>query len=281
MDTGPTQAPDGRRIAFIGVGLMGGLLMERLLRTGFTTSQILACEAREARRGEVAQQWEVEVTDDPRRAAAFGDAVLMATPPRAVLGVLREIAAHLRPSAVVISVAAAVPLAALERACGDGVPIVRLMPNSPSRVGEGMNPVAFGRFVTADTRAWVMRLLAHWGDTLEVPDALMNLCVGLAAAAPTYILSVIEALTEAGVAGGLPLNDARRLAAGVVCGSAALVTETGESPEALKALTPLQPLREAEAKALFRDAVEVARAQMDALQARLVAAEPRTQGRST
>jgi pyrroline-5-carboxylate reductase len=272
MDARPQEALDGKRIAFIGVGLMGGLLVERLLRTGFTTSQILACEAREARRSEVAQRWEVEITDDPRRAAAFGDAVVIATPPKVVQDVLREIGPHLRPSAVVISVAAAVPLEALEHACGGGVPVVRLMPNSPSRVGEGMNPVAFGRFVTADTRAWVLHLLAHWGDTLEVPDALMNLCVGLAGAAPTYILSVIEALTEAGVAGGLPWTDARRLAAGVVCGSAALVLETGESPEALKGLTPLQPLREAEAKALFREAVETARAQMDALQAKLIAA---------
>jgi len=102
-----------------------------------------------------------------------------------------------------------------------------------------------------------------------VPEAQMNLCVGLTAAAPTYIFPVIAALAQAGVEGGLQREVALRLAAGVVRGSGALVLETGQSPAALMALTPLQPLREAEAKDLFAEAVNKASASADALQARL------------
>lgn len=262
-------ALEQKRIAFIGAGLMGGILIERLLETGFPPSHVLACEVRAERRAMLAHAWRIAVSDDLRKAAEFAEAIVLAVPPKAVRNVLRKIAPGLQAKHIVISVAAAVPLDDLEQIAGEGIAVVRVMPNSPSRVGQGMNPVAFGRHVTGEVRAWVMALLACWGQTLEVPDALMNLCVGLTGAAPIYIFPIIDALADAGVAGGLPLEDARRLAAQVVLGSAMFVLETGESPEALKALTPLQPLREAEARAVFHEAVEAARTQMDALQVKL------------
>jgi pyrroline-5-carboxylate reductase len=258
-----------KRIAFIGAGLMGGVLIERLLDTGFPRTHILAVEPRAERRAYLAHEWHIAVSDGAHRVPEFADAIVLAVPTKAVREVLRDIAPQLRAEHIVISVAAAVPLAALEQIAGEGIGVARVMPNSPSRVGQGMNPVALGRFVTPEAREWVMRLLACWGQTIEVPDALMNLCVGLSGAAPTYIFPIIDALTEAGVAGGLSLTDARHIAAQVVLGSAVMVLETGETPTGLKALTPLQPLREADAKALFRQAVESARAQMDALQAKL------------
>jgi len=258
-----------KRSAFIGAGLMGGILIERLLDTGFPPAHLLAVEPRDERRAFLAHEWHIAVSDDPRRAPKFADVIILAAPPKAVRDVLRDIAPQLKASHLIISLAAAVPLDALEQIAGEGIAVVRVMPNTPSRVGQGMNPVAFGRFVTSETREWVMQLLAQWGQTIEVPDALMNLCVGLTGAAPTYIFPIIDALAEAGVAGGLSLNDARRIAAQVVMGSAAMVLETNEAPTDLKALTPLQPLREAETKALFREAVESARTQMEAVQAKL------------
>jgi pyrroline-5-carboxylate reductase len=98
---------------------------------------------------------------------------------------------------------------------------------------------------------------------------MMKLCVGLTAAAPAYVLPIIDALAEVGVKGGFPRDLAVRLAAGVVRGSGALVLETGLSPKALAGLTPLQPLREAEVKRFFAEAVAVARSKMDRLQGEL------------
>lgn len=258
-----------KHIAIVGVGLMGGLLLDRLLSSGTCSKeQIIACEPRPERQKEIRERHGVAVAADNRR-AADADIIILAVPPAEVLPVLRELAPLLRSGQLVLSVAAAVPLAAMEQAVGSEVAVMRALPNSPALIGQGVTPVVYGRTMTPETRTWADRLLACWGETIEVPDEWMNLCVGLTAAAPTYIFPVIDALAEAGVKGGLPHDIALRLAAGVVRGSGALVLETGLSPKALMALTPLQPLREAEAKALFMEAVEIAHSKTDALQRKL------------
>jgi len=258
----------GKRIAIVGVGLLGGLLLERMLAAGLARDRIIACEPRPERRAEIAARYGVPVTDDNRRAAE-ADAVLLAVPPPAILPVLRELSPLLRPGQLVISLAAAVPLAALEAAVDENVAVMRALPNSPALVGQGVTPVVYGRTMPPPAHALAELLLDCWGESIEVPDGLMNACVGVAAAAPTYIFPVIEALAEAGTQSGLPPDVALRIAASVVRGSGAVVEETGLSPQALAALTPLQPLRAAEARALFVEAVGVARGKMEALQAKL------------
>lgn len=257
-----------KRIAIVGVGLMGGLLLDRLLAAGTCSKeQIIACEPRPERREDIAE-WQGVTTTADNRQAAEADVIILAVPPGEVLPVLKELAPLLRPGQLVVSIAAAVPLAAMEQVI-EGIAAVRALPNSPALIGQGVTPVVYGRALTPQTRALVDELLACWGEVVEAPDELMNLCVGLTAAAPTYIFPVIDALAEAGAKGGLPGDVALRLAGWVVQGSGALVLESGQSPKALKALTPLQPLHEAEAKALFAEAVETARSRMDALQSKL------------
>jgi len=264
-----------KRMAIVGVGLMGGLLLDRLLAAGTCSKErIIACEPRLERREEIAEWQGVTATADNRQAAE-ADAIVLAVPPGEVLPVLRELAPLLRPGQLVVSVAAAVPLAAMEQAVGDGIAVVWALPNSPALIGQGVTPVVYGRTMTPETRALAEELLACWGEAVEVPHKLMNLCVGLTAAAPTYIFPVIDALAEAGVKGGFPRDVALRLAAGVVRGSGALVLETGQSPKALMALTPLQPLRQAEARALFAEAVETAQSKMACLQEKLGLQESR------
>ncbi|MGD2177156.1 MAG: NAD(P)-binding domain-containing protein [Anaerolineae bacterium] len=258
-----------RQIAVVGVGLMGGLLLDRLLTAGTCTKEhIIACEPRPERREAIAERHGVSVTSDNRRATE-ADVIILAVPPGDVLPVLCELVPRLRMGHLVVSVAAAVRLGAMERVVGDEVAVVWALPNSPALIGEGVTPVVYSRKMAPETRALAEALLACWGEAVEVPDDMMNLCVGLTAAAPTYVFPIIEALAEAGVRGGFPRDLAVRLAAGVVRGSGALVLETGLSPKALAGLTPLQPLREAETKALFAEAVEVACGKMDRLQGRL------------
>lgn len=257
------------RLAIVGVGLLGGVLLDRLLTCGeCSQGQIIACEANPERQAEISEWAGVTATVDNLRAAE-ADVIILAVPPDQVIPVLEILAPRLTPDHLVVSTAAAVPLAAMERAVGEGVPVVRTLPNSPALVGQGVTPVCYGRAVTPQARALAERLLACWGEGVEVPEVQMNLCVGLTAAAPTYIFPIIAALAQAGVEGGLEREIALRLAAGVVRGSGALVLETGQSPAALMALTPLQPLREAEARALFIEAVKKATASAERLQARL------------
>jgi len=257
------------RVAVVGVGLLGGVLLERLLTCWECIFQpIIACEPNPERRAEIAGWAGVTATDDNLQAAE-ADVIVLAVPPGQVIPVLKTLAVRLTPEHLVVSAAAAVPLAAMGEAAGGGVPVVRTLPNSPALVGEGVTPVCYGRAVTPEARALAERLLACWGEAIEIPEAQMNLCVGLTAAAPTMIFPVIAALAQAGTDGGLDPVVALRLAARVVRGSGALVLEGGRSPAALMALTPLQPLRQAEARALFAEAVGKAAAGADGLQARL------------
>lgn len=257
------------RIAIVGVGLLGGVLLDRLLTCGgCVKEQIIACEPDAARRQEIASRAGVE-THAENAAAAQADVIVLAVPPPAVAPVLRELAPHLRPGTLVVSVAAAVPLAAMEAVVPPGVAVVRTLPNTPALVGQSVTPVVYGRTVTPAARARAEALLACWGQAVEVPEAQMNRCVGLTAAAPTYILPVIDALARAGAAGGLPHDVALRLAAATVQGTAALVLETGQPPEVLKALTPLQPLREDTVRQLLAEAVAEAEAKMHRLQAKV------------
>ena len=257
------------RIAIVGVGLLGGVLLDRLLAAGeCTREQIIACEPDQARRQEIATRAGV-ATHAENAAAAQADVIIVATPPPAVVPTLRELAPHLRPGTLVVSVAAAVPLAAMESVVPPGVAVVRALPNTPALVGQSMTPVTYGRTVSPAARARAETLLACWGQAVEVPETQMNRCVGLTAAAPTYILPVIDALAHAGVEGGLPRQVALRLAAATVQGTAALVLETGQPPEVLKALTPLQPLREDQVRQLLAEAVAEAETKMQRLQDKL------------
>ena len=258
-----------KHIAFVGLGLMGEVLLERVLAVGLLPrEQIIACEPRADRQEIMRRRLGVLATADNRN-AADADILVFCVPPGSLIPALTELATDLRPGHIVISVAAAVPVAAVEASVGGRIVAVRALTNSPALIGQGVTAVSWGRYNTQEARELVAELLACWGDAVEVPDELMNLCVGLTAAAPTYIFPIIEAMANAAVQGGLPADAALRMAAGVVRGSGALVLQTGRTPAALQALTPLQPLREAEARALFAEAVQVARSKMDALQGKL------------
>jgi pyrroline-5-carboxylate reductase len=132
----------------------------------------------------------------------------------------------------------------LEYLLPEDVIVARVMPNAPSLVGQGMNPVAYGREVTPEGRALVEALLACLGETIEVNDNLMNWCVGFSGAAMRSLLPVLEGMTQAGVEAGLAANDARRVAAQVMLGTASLAIQTNLSFDEIKALTPMQTVDE-------------------------------------
>jgi pyrroline-5-carboxylate reductase len=149
-----------KQLAVVGVGLMGGLLLDRLLSAKVCTKEhIIACEPRPERRKEIAERQGVSVTGDNRRATE-ADVIILAVPPGDVLPVLSELAPLLRMGQLVVSVAAAVPLAAKERPVGHDTAVVWALPNSPALIGEGVTPVVYGRRMAPETRAMAEELLA-------------------------------------------------------------------------------------------------------------------------
>jgi pyrroline-5-carboxylate reductase len=159
-----------KKIAVIGVGNIGRILITRLLVVGVPAAHIVVCDA-DAPRGESATvEFGVRAVSLPDEAACAADLILLAPSPKAVPDLLKTIAPHLRWSQVVVSFAAMISLARLEAIVPSGVAVARVMPNAPSLVGAGMNPVVYGKTTTIEARELVTAVLAILGDTIEVQD---------------------------------------------------------------------------------------------------------------
>jgi pyrroline-5-carboxylate reductase len=258
-----------KQFAVIGAGNIGSILLERLLAAGVSADHLVVCDADRQRAFEAAQRFGVRPISLADEAACSADALLIAVPPKAVSGLLQRLCGWLRTGQVVISFAAITPLEKLETLLPEDIPVARVMPNAPSLVGQGMNPVSYGRRITPASRALVEAILAALGETLTVDDDLMNWCVGLSGAAMRAFLPVLEGMTQAGIEAGIDAGDARRMAAQVMLGTAALALQTGLSFEELKALTPMEMVDEAALSSLFQKAVRAAKEKMDVAQSKL------------
>ena len=247
-----------RQYAFLGAGIIAGVFAERLIRVGVPAQQIIASDADAAKAAALAAQLGIRAAQSNPEAAAAGDVVFVAVPPNAVLPVLDEVRAALRPGAWIVSLAAVIQTGWMQERLGPAAKIVRVIPNTPSLVGAGMNPHCLGRSVPAGDLPFVDALLAVFGDTIRLDESLMEAATALTAVGPTYFYPVLEALRDAAVQAGLPRPVAERAAAATASGAARLIAETGKAPEDLKQMIGTRTLAEPEAKALFSAAYQTA-----------------------
>jgi pyrroline-5-carboxylate reductase len=177
---------------------------------------------------------------------------------------------------VLISFAAGVPLAKIEALLPAGAQVARVMPNAPSLIGQGMNPVAYGDSLTPKSRELVETVLSVLGATIVVRDEQMNWCVGLTGAAMRSVLPVLEGMTQAGAEAGFTESEARQMAAQVLLGTTGLVLHTNLTFEQIKALTPMQTVDEAALAQLFLEAARAAKEKTEAAQRKLWPTERET-----
>jgi pyrroline-5-carboxylate reductase len=224
-----------RKIAFLGAGNMAEALIKGLLRAGIARPEdIIATGRRNERIDQVAKAYGVRVTADNVAAVRDADVVVLSVKPQAMNKLLTQVAPAIDSSKLVISVAAGVPIAALERKLGKGSRVVRAMPNTPALVGAGACAVSGGEHATQEDLDAALALFRAVGSAVVVDEVLLDAVTGLSGSGPAYIFLIIEALSDAGVKVGLPRYTALELAAQTVLGSAKLLIETGTHPGSLK-----------------------------------------------
>jgi len=225
----------GKKLAILGCGKMGSILLEAFLRKQLVlSSQIQATLAHADRAESLAAKFNVAASTDNVQAASGADIVLIGVKPPGVPALLSEIAPSLKPEAIVISFAASVTTKAMEAALGRPIAVIRAMPNTPSLLGAGITALSAGAHVSQEQLSLAQQMFATVGLTVTVDEKHMDAVTGLSASGPAFIYIILESLAEAGVKVGLPRDIATTLAAQTVMGSAKMVLETGQHPALLK-----------------------------------------------
>ncbi len=257
-----------RTLGFLGAGNMAGALIKGLLHAKVSApSQILASDAKADRLELLAKTHGIRTTQDNHALVRESDVIVLAVKPQVVDKVLAQIGADVRPGQLVISVAAGVPIAALEGRLPAGVKVVRAMPNTPATALAGATAIAGGEHASEADIEVARALFEAVGRVVVLDETLLDAVTGLSGSGPAYVMLIIEALADGGVKVGLHRDTALLLAAQTVYGSAKLLLETGEHPGRLKdmvtspggtAIAGLHTLESGGLRRTLIDAVEVA-----------------------
>jgi len=224
-----------RRLAVLGAGKMGGILIEAFLKQGLVPAKNIAATVQhgdQERRKLSATA--VSLGTDNRAAAGAADIILLCVKPQTIGGVLDEIRAELTEKKLIVSIAASVPTEYIERRLGGNFPVIRAMPNTPSMVGAGITAVCKGKFASDKDLDAARKLFDAVGRTVVVDEKHMDAVTGLSASGPAFIYIILEALAEGGVKMGLSRELATLLAAQTTLGAAKVALETGHHPALLK-----------------------------------------------
>lgn len=214
---------------------MATALARGFLQAGLArTDQLLASDPIEAAREGFSKATGAKAAASNVEVVRFARIILLAVKPEQVTAVLAEIRPHFTAQHLLVSIAAGVTLAKLEFGLSPGSRLVRVMPNTPALVGASATAYALGSAASPEDGQWVQKLFSSVGSSFLVKESLLDAVTGLSGSGPAYAYLVIEALSDGGVACGLPREIATKLAAQTLLGSAKMVLETGLHPGALK-----------------------------------------------
>jgi pyrroline-5-carboxylate reductase len=225
------------KIGFLGAGKMATALAKGFIQAKLAgPKQIIAADPYESARNHFLEETGAKATGANAEAAKFADILILATKPDQVAAALAE--AHdllkAKKNYLLLSIAAGVTISKLENTLPTGARVIRAMPNTPALIGASASAFAPGACATADDAALVKKLLSAVGIAFQVKESLLDAVTGLSGSGPAYVYQFIEALSDGGVASGLPRDIATRLSAQTVLGAARMILETGQHPGVLK-----------------------------------------------
>ncbi|MGO1508421.1 MAG: pyrroline-5-carboxylate reductase [Microbacteriaceae bacterium] len=228
-------------LAFLGAGSMGGAILQGVVASGIHVDGGIVATNRTAEKAATLDGLDgvtpIALADNPggnTDAVASARIVLVGVKPAMVPDLLREIAPALREDAIVVSLAAGVTLATFAEGLGDGVRVIRSMPNTPSTVGKGVTGLAAGGAATAEDLVLVRQLFELVGAVVEVPEEKIDALSTISGSGPAYVFLLIEELTKAAMGKGFDEADARLMAEQTFIGATALLAASGENPAELR-----------------------------------------------
>ena len=225
-----------KKIAFIGAGNMGDALISGLLGSESSVPYNIICsDVRQSKLDEFKSKYKVRTAGSNLEAVSDADIIIYAVKPQILASVLIETAPKLDMSKLVISIAAGVPLAAMETCVQKDLRLIRVMPNIAAAVKEAATAIAAGEHATQEDVNLTMEIFSSIGKCILLKENyLMDAITGLSGSGPAYIFLIVDALADAGVKVGLSRQDSLFLAAQTVMGAAKLLIETQEHPGQLK-----------------------------------------------
>ncbi|HPX57006.1 MAG TPA: pyrroline-5-carboxylate reductase [Syntrophales bacterium] len=257
-----------KKMAMIGVGKMGGALLEGILsRKWIAPEAITVCDKMAGRLEELKAAYGTGIAADNRAALSGADIVILGVKPQNMREVLEEIRDALDEKQLVVSIAAGISTIFIEEVLEKKIRVVRAMPNMPALIGCGATALARGKYATDGDINVSRQVFDAVGISVVVTEDLMDAVTGLSGSGPAYGFMMIEALSDAGVLMGLPRETARMLASQTMLGAAMLCLQGQQHPAALKdmvtspggtTIAGIQVLEEGKFRATLMAAVEAA-----------------------
>ena len=262
-------------LAILGTGRIGEALLAGLLRSGGVEPGRVWCTVRsEDRARRLADTYGVRADTDSPAAAAGSDVIILAVKPQNMGALLADIAEKVTPDHTVISVAAGVTTAAIEAALPAGVPVVRVMSNTPVQVDEAMSAITPGRLARAEHLAIADDVLGHVGRVVHLGEEHLDAVTALSGSGPAYFFLLAEAMIDAGILLGLSRDVSTELVIQTMVGSAKMLRDTGRHPVELReavtspggtTIAAIRVLEEERVRAAFLNAIEAAKRRSEEL----------------
>lgn len=224
-----------KKIGFIGAGAMAEAILSGIISAGlFPAERIFAVDVNQDRLNYICSSYGINSCPNIGELISRADIVVFAVKPQVIKGVLHESAGYVTGGKLVVSIAAGIELRTIESALPGGVPVIRVLPNTPCLVGAGISAITLGKYALPEHEQQVLEIFRAIGTAFTVAEPMMDAVTGLSGSGPAYIYLVIEALADGGVKAGLAREQAIQLAAGTVFGAAKMVLETKKHPAVLK-----------------------------------------------
>jgi pyrroline-5-carboxylate reductase len=261
-------AVDERKIAILGAGQIGEVLLSGLLSSGWrTAAEISASTRRQERADELHERHSVHVTLSNAEAASGAALVVIAVKAQDIETLLGEIGPLIQPEQTVLSISAAIPTATIERHLGPGVPVVRAMPNTPAIVHEGIAGLCAGAHAGEEHLALAEEALLHLGAVVRVSEPYMDAVTAVSGSGPAYFALLAEAMIEAGILLGLSREISTQLVVQTMLGTAKQLRDLKMHPVELRemvtspggtTIAAIRELEQAGVRAAFLNAIQAA-----------------------